>query len=44
MSTYLLCIMERSLGGNAARMTNGQGHLYDDTKYPTGFNHFENEY
>ena len=23
--------------GNAARMTNGQGHLYDDTKYPTGF-------
>ena len=29
--------------GNAARMTNGQGHLYDDTKYPTGFSfHFEN--
>ena len=23
--------------GNAARMVNGQGHLYDDTKYPTGF-------
>ena len=23
--------------GNAARMINGQGHLYDDTKYPTGF-------
>ena len=23
--------------GNAARMTNGQGHLYDDTKFPTGF-------
>ena len=26
--------------GNAARMTNGQGHLYDDTKYPTGFSLF----
>lgn len=23
--------------GNAARMVNGQGHLFDDTKYPTGF-------
>ena len=29
--------------GNAARFVNGQGHLYDDTKYPTGFSfHFEN--
>ena len=29
--------------GNAARMTNGQGHLYDDTKYPTGFSlYFDN--
>ncbi len=26
--------------GNAARMVNGQGHLYDDTKYPTGFSLF----
>ena len=26
--------------GNAARMIDGQGHLYDDTKYPTGFSLF----
>ena len=28
---------------NGVRLVNGQGHLYDDTKYPTGFSfHMEN--